>query len=81
MYLNPEEVASTLRRMALPGRLFDSLVVGTTPMTVLSWSISMPTRMATITIPHWIEALLVRLYVVCTNRLYLDQALHISAAS
>ncbi|HMZ54842.1 MAG TPA: proton-conducting transporter membrane subunit, partial [Nitrospira sp.] len=79
LYPNPEEVASYFKAAALPGRLFDSLVVGTTLMTVLSWVyLYAHAHGRTITIPHWIEALLVRLYVVCTNRLYLDQAyLHI----
>ena len=37
LYPNPDEVASYFRAAALPGRLFDSLVVGTTLLTVLSW--------------------------------------------
>ncbi|MBX3649524.1 MAG: hypothetical protein KF853_16105, partial [Rhodocyclaceae bacterium] len=55
-------------------RLFDSLVVGTTLLTVLSWVyLYAHAHGRTITIPAWIEAFLVRLYVVCMNRLYLDR--------
>ncbi|HNG55053.1 MAG TPA: NADH-quinone oxidoreductase subunit L, partial [Nitrospira sp.] len=74
LYPNPEEVAFYFKAAALPGRLFDSLVMGTTLLTILSWVyLYAHAHGRTITIPGWIEAFLVRLYVLFMNRLYLDQ--------
>jgi NADH-quinone oxidoreductase subunit L len=74
LYPNPEVVASYFKAAALPGRLFDSLVVGTTVLTILSWVyLYAHAHGRTVTIPGWIEVFLVRLYVLCMNRLYLDQ--------
>lgn len=74
LYPNPDAVAAYFKAAALPGRLFDSLVVGTTLLTILSWIyLYAHAHGRTVTIPGWIEAFLVRLYVLCVNRLYLDQ--------
>ncbi|MDP9132138.1 MAG: NADH-quinone oxidoreductase subunit L, partial [Nitrospirota bacterium] len=74
LYPNPDEVASYFRAAALPGRLFDSLVVGTTLLIILSWFyLYAHAHGRTVRVPGWIEALLVRLYVIFMNRLYLDQ--------
>ncbi len=74
LYPNPNDVASYFKAAALPGRLFDSLVVGTTLLTILSWGyLYAHAHGRTVTIPGWIDTFLVRLYVVIMNRLYLDQ--------
>jgi NADH-quinone oxidoreductase subunit L len=74
LYPNPDDVASYFKAAALPGRLFDSLVVGTTLLTILSWIyLYAHAHGRTVKIPGWIEAFLVRLYVIFMNRLYLDQ--------
>ncbi|MBP6263586.1 MAG: NADH-quinone oxidoreductase subunit L, partial [Nitrospira sp.] len=74
LYPNPEVVASYFKAAALPGRLFDSLVVGTTLLTILSWVyLYAHAHGRTVKIPGWIDVLLVRLYVLFMNRLYLDQ--------
>ena len=74
LYPDSYEVALYFRAAALPGRLFDTLVVGTTLLTVLSW-IYLYARVhgRTLTIPVWVETVLARLYVLFMNRLYLDQ--------
>lgn len=74
LYPDSYEVARYFRAAALPGRLFDTLVVGTTLLTVLSW-VYLYARVhgRTLTIPVWIETVLARLYVLFMNRLYLDQ--------
>ena len=74
LYPNPEVVASYFKAAALPGRLFDSLVVGTTVLTILSWVyLYAHAHGRTVKIPGWIDVFLVRLYVLFMNRLYLDQ--------
>lgn len=74
LYPNPDEVASYFRAAALPGRLFDSLVVGTTLLTVLGWFyLYAHAHGRTVRVPAWFEAFMARLYVTFTNRLYLDQ--------
>ncbi|MGZ8423155.1 MAG: NADH-quinone oxidoreductase subunit 5 family protein [Nitrospira sp.] len=74
LYPNPDEVAAYFRAAALPGRLFDSLVVGTTLLTVLSWFyLYAHAHGRTVRVPGWFEAFLARLYVLFMNRLYLDQ--------
>ncbi|WHZ23858.1 MAG: NADH dehydrogenase, subunit 5 [Nitrospira sp.] len=74
LYPNPDEVASYFKAAALPGRLFDSLVVGTTLLTILSWCyLYARAHGRTIRIPGWIETSMHRLYVTFMNRLYLDQ--------
>jgi NADH-quinone oxidoreductase subunit L len=74
LYPNPDEVASYFRAAALPGRLFDTLVVGTTFLTVLGWFyLYAHAHGRTVQVPGWFEAFLARLYVLFMNRLYLDQ--------
>lgn len=74
LYPDPEEVASYFKAAALPGRLFDSLVVGTTVLTILSWVyLYAHAHGRTVKIPGWIDVFLIRLYVLFMNRLYLDQ--------
>jgi NADH-quinone oxidoreductase subunit L len=74
LYPNKEEVASYFRAAALPGRLFDSLVVATTLLIVLSWFyLYAHAHGRTVKVPGWFETFLARLYVLFMNRLYLDQ--------
>ncbi|MBA2487349.1 MAG: NADH-quinone oxidoreductase subunit L [Nitrospira sp.] len=74
LYPNPDEVASYFRAAALPGRLFDSLVVGTTLLIILSWFyLYAHAHGRTVRVPGWIEVFLISLYVIFMNRLYLDQ--------
>ncbi|MCC2642866.1 MAG: putative NADH-quinone oxidoreductase, subunit [Nitrospira sp.] len=74
LYPNPDEVASYFRAAALPGRLFDVLVAGTTLLTVISWFyLYAQAHGRRVRIPDWFESFLVRLYVLFMNRLYLDQ--------
>ncbi|MCK6494094.1 MAG: NADH-quinone oxidoreductase subunit L, partial [Nitrospira sp.] len=74
LYPDPEEVASYFRAAALPRRLFDSLVVGTTLLTILGWFyLYARAHGRTIRIPGWVETFLQQQYVLFMNRLYLDQ--------
>lgn len=73
LYPDPTEVASYFQAAALPGRLFDILVAGTTLLIVLGWCyLYAHAHGRTIHMPAWIESLLARLYVLFMNRLYLD---------
>ena len=74
LYPNPDEVASYFRAAALPGRLFDTLVVGTTLLTVVGWFyLYARAHGRTVKVPDWFEVRLTHLYVLFMNRLYLDQ--------
>ncbi|MBM4120966.1 MAG: NADH-quinone oxidoreductase subunit L, partial [Nitrospira sp.] len=73
LYPDPREVASYFRTAALPGRLFDGLVVGTTLLTTLGWVyLYAQAHGRTVRMPVWVQALRVRLYVLFMNRLYVD---------
>jgi NADH-quinone oxidoreductase subunit L len=73
LYPDPTEVASYFKAAALPGRLFDSLVAGTTLLIVLSWFyLYAHAHGRTFHIPASIESLLAHLYVLFMNRLYID---------
>lgn len=73
LYPDPAAVARYFQSAALPGRLFDGLVIGTTLLTVLSWVyLYAQAHGQTMHIPAWVQALRVRLYVLFMNRLYID---------
>jgi NADH-quinone oxidoreductase subunit L len=73
LYPDQAEVASYFKAAALPGRLFDVLVIGTTGLIVLGWFyLYARAHGRTLHIPTWIEGLLSRLYVLFMNRLYVD---------
>ncbi len=73
LYPDPNDVARYFQAAALPGRLFDVLVVGTTLLTVLSWVyLYAQAHGREIPMPAWVQALRVRFYVLFMNRLYLD---------
>lgn len=73
LYPDREEVASYFRAAALPGPLFDGLVVITTVLIVLGWVyLYAQTRGHRMRTPPWLERVHVGLYVVFMNRLYLD---------
>jgi NADH-quinone oxidoreductase subunit L len=76
LYPDPNEVTRYFRAAALPGPLFDGLVVGTTLLIVLGWAyLYAQAHGRTMPLPAWVQALRVRLYVLLMNRLYID-ALH-----
>jgi len=73
LYPDPREVASYFRTAALPGRLFDGLVGGTTLLTVLSWGyLYAQAHGRTMRLPACVQELRVRLYVLLMNQLYID---------
>jgi len=73
LYPDPSAVAAYFRAAALPGRLFDGLVVGTTLLVIASWFyLYTAAHGRTIPMPAWIEGLWARLYVLFMNRLYID---------
>ena len=73
LYPNPATVARYFRAAALPGRLFDGLVAGTTLLTVLGWVyLYAQAHGRTVRVPAWVQALRVHLYVLFMNRLYID---------
>ncbi len=74
LYPDANEVAGYFRAAALPGRLFDALVVGTTLLVIASWTyLYASAHGRTIHMPVWIQEVLVHLYVLFMNRLYIDQ--------
>jgi NADH-quinone oxidoreductase subunit L len=74
LYPDSDELAFYFKAAALPGRLFDLLVVGTTAMIVLGWCyLYAAAHGRTIRVPAWVEDALRGLYVLFMNRLYLDR--------
>jgi NADH-quinone oxidoreductase subunit L len=75
LYPDREEVATYFKAAALPGPLFDSLVVITTVLIVLGWFyLYSRTRGKRIRMPSWVETVRASLYLLFMNRLYLDVA-------
>jgi NADH-quinone oxidoreductase subunit L len=75
LYPDREEVASYFQAAALPGWLFDGLVVMTTLLIILGWFYLYPqTRGVTIRMSPLVEKVRVRFYLFFRNRLYLDAA-------
>jgi NADH-quinone oxidoreductase subunit L len=73
LYPDREAVASYFQAAALPGPLFDGLVVVTTLLIILGWVyLYARTRGVSIRIPPWVERSHARLYLLFMNRLYLD---------
>lgn len=73
LYPNPDEVAGYFRAAALPGRLFDLVVVGMSLLTVSGWVyLYARAHGRTMRIPAWVEQVMTRLYVIFMNRLYVD---------
>jgi NADH-quinone oxidoreductase subunit L len=73
LYPDPQDAARYFRAAALPGRLFDGLVGGTTLLMVLSWVyLYARAHGREMPIPAWVRGLQVRLYLLFMNRLYLD---------
>ena len=78
LYPDPNEVASYFKAAALPGRLFDLMILLATVMTVLSWCyLYMRAHGRTVRMPGWItrrvEGGRNGLYVLFMNRLYVDE--------
>jgi len=75
LYPDRDVVDSYYRAAALPGFLFDGLVVMTTLLIFLGWVfLNAQTRGHSLRTPLWMERLRIRLYVLFMNRLYLDTA-------
>jgi NADH-quinone oxidoreductase subunit L len=73
LYPDPEAVAGYFRAAALPGRLFDGLVGGTTLLIVLGWVyLYAQAHGRTMRMPAEVQALRTRLYVLLINRFYID---------
>jgi NADH-quinone oxidoreductase subunit L len=73
LYPNPGDVAALFSAAALPGWLFDGLVVAATWLVVLGWVVVYASAHEhALPIPGWVDRLRIRLYVVLMNRLYLD---------
>ena len=73
LYPAPGEVASYFRSAALPGWLFDLLVVATALFVIMSWIfIYARSHGRSIRMPEWVNGLQVRLYLLFMNRLYMD---------
>lgn len=73
LYPIPDEVARYFQAAALPGLLFDGLVVTATLLITLGWVyIYAHAHEQTVRMPAWVETLRVRLYVLLLNRLYIE---------
>jgi NADH-quinone oxidoreductase subunit L len=73
LYPNPDEVAGYFKAAALPGRLFDVVVVGTTLLIIFGWVyLYARAHGRTVRMPMWVESLFATLYVVFMNRMYMD---------
>ena len=74
LYPDPNEVARYFQAAALPGRLFEAIIVLATLMTIFSWSyLYMRAHGRTVWMPRWIENWRNHLYVLFMNRLYADE--------
>jgi NADH-quinone oxidoreductase subunit L len=75
LYPDRGEVAAYFKAAALPGPLFDGIVVMTTLLIVLGWFyLYARTRGERMPIPPWVERVRASLYLWFMNRLYLDVA-------
>ena len=75
LYPDRDVVDSYYRAAALPGFLFDGLVVMTTLLIFLGWVfLSAQTTGHRLRTPPWMERVRIHLYVFFMNRLYLDAA-------
>ena len=73
LFPNPDEVAGYFKAAALPGPLFDVMVVGTTLLIIFGWVYLYAREHGrTIRMPMWVESLFATLYVLFMNRLYMD---------
>ena len=74
LYPDPNDVARYFQTAALPGRLFDALVGGTTLLIVLGWIyLYAQAHGRTMPIPDDLQALRARLYTLLKNQLYADR--------
>ncbi|MEW6543353.1 MAG: proton-conducting transporter membrane subunit [Nitrospirota bacterium] len=73
LYPDPRDVAFYFQAAALPGWLFDGLIVGTVLLTILGWVyLYAQAHGRTVQVPAWVDELRVRLYVLLMNRFYVD---------
>ncbi len=77
LYPDPKAVSSYFQAAALPGGVFDGLVVGATLVIILGWCyLYAQAHGQTMWMPAWVQTLRVRLYVLFINRLYVDEIYH-----
>src|SRR5437899_2950263 len=75
LYPDRGEVAAYFKAAALPGPLFDVIVLMRTLLIVLGWFyLYARTRGERMPIPPWVETIRASLYLLFMNRLYLDVA-------
>ena len=73
LYPDPQAVTRYFQAAALPGRLFDALVGGTTLLIVMGWVyLYAQTHGRTMRMPDEVQELRTRLYVLLKNQLYID---------
>jgi NADH-quinone oxidoreductase subunit L len=74
LYPDPEEVAFYFRAAALPGGLFEAIIIVATLLTIFGWTyLYMKAHGRTMPMPAWIKGLRVQLYVLLLNQLYVPQ--------
>jgi NADH-quinone oxidoreductase subunit L len=74
LYPNPAEVAAYFQAADLPNWLFDLMILVATGLTIFGWSyLYRKAHGRSMLVPQWIEGIMVRLYVLFMNRLYVDQ--------
>jgi NADH-quinone oxidoreductase subunit L len=77
LYPDPDAVTRYFRAAALPGRLFDGLVGGTTLLIVMGWVyLYAQAHGRTMPMPEDVRTLRDRLYVLLKNQLYIDGLHH-----
>ena len=73
LYPDPEAVERYFRAAALPGPLFEAIVLVTTLIIVLGWlMLAARTRGHSLALPRWLAELHERTYVLLLNHLYVD---------
>jgi len=76
LYPAPGRVAAYFQAAALPGGLFDAVILATALFVILGWIlIYAKSHGRSLRMPEWVGELHVRLYIFCMNRLYMDALL------
>lgn len=75
LYPDPDEVAAYFKAAALPGWLFDTIIVMATVWTIAGWSyLYMKAHDQMMPIPAWFKRIQIQFYVFLMNRLYVPAA-------
>ncbi|HTN43698.1 MAG TPA: proton-conducting transporter membrane subunit [Nitrospiria bacterium] len=76
LYPAPGRVSAYFQAAALPGGLFDAVILATALFVILGWTlIYARSHGRSIRLPEWVGELHVRFYLFCMNRLYMDALL------